>query len=388
MKIEQIWPEWKVEKAIGQGSYGTVYKCVCNENGTEKYSAIKVISVPQNDAEYGVSTSDGLTNAKEDYKEIVDEFAKEIKILESLKGNKNIVSIEDSKVIEKEDGIGWQIFIRMELLTDFNTYTSQKKLEREDIFKLGTDLCEALKVCASQKIIHRDIKPENIFVDSEGNFKLGDFGVAKQLEKTEASLSRKGTYNYMAPEVFNSKKYDSRADIYSLGIVMYKLFNNNRLPFIDPTKQIVKYSEREEAFEKRIRGEKIPAINNVDENTTQVIYNVGSASSPTAWKMGWVKTTDYNKLAAKPETTTTSTSNSAVQKKLDAVIAQYPNGTRFTGSFDGATQCYGFGKKVIYEVFGKYSSSRYRSWTYAGVSTSGMNVVGSTTSYHGHLKKE
>ena len=114
---------------------------------------------------------------------------------------------------------------------------------------------------------------------------------------------------------------------------------------------------------------------------TQVIYNVGSASSPTAWKMGWVKTADYNKLAVKPVTTTTSTSNSAVQKKLDAVIAQYPNGTRFTGSFDGATQCYGFGKKVIYEVFGKYSSSRYRSWTYAGVSTSGMNVVGSTTSY-------
>lgn len=81
----------------------------------------------------------------------------------------------------------------------------------------------------------------------------------------------KGTYNYMSPEVFNSKKYDSRADIYSLGIVMYRILNNNRLPFIDPEKQIVKYSEREEAFEKRMRGEKIPPLKNVSEDLNKII---------------------------------------------------------------------------------------------------------------------
>lgn len=273
MKIEQVWPEWEVEKAIGQGSYGTVYKCVNKIGPTPAYSAIKVISVPNIDSELISTNTDGMTDrqAKEYYREIVDDFENEIKLLESLKGTKNIVDIEDSKVIEKEDGIGWQIFIRMELLTDFNTYISRNQFGEAEAVKFAIDLCEALQVCSKQNIIHRDIKPENIFVDENGDFKLGDFGVAKQLERTEASLSRKGTYNYMAPEVFNSRKYDSRADIYSLGLVIYKILNNNRLPFIDPEKQIIKYSEREEAFEKRIKGEKIPPLKNVDESLNNVI---------------------------------------------------------------------------------------------------------------------
>ena len=72
---------------------------------------------------------------------------------------------------------------------------------------------------------------------------------------------------------------------------------------------------------------------------------------------------------------------SDIKTKLESVIASYPAGGRWTGSFDGGKECYGFAKLVIYNLFGKYNSSRYRSWTYAGVSTSGMNVVGSITSY-------
>ena len=69
-----------------------------------------------------------------------------------------------------------------------------------------------------------------------------------------------------------------------------------------------------------------------------------------------------------------------VKSKLDTFIASYPSGSRWTGTFDGGSQCYGFGKMVIYNIFGKYGSS-YRSWTYAGVSTSGMNVIGSITNF-------
>lgn len=274
MNIEEIWPEWHNEKTIGRGSYGTVYKCYrYTGNGEKEYSAVKVISVPQDDfdAQSVDSETMDLEQSRSYYKEIVDVFLNEIKILEKLKYNKNIVNIYDSKIVEKTEGVGWQIFIRMELLTDFNTYSSDKEMTPEKVTKLALDLCEALSVCSEKKIIHRDIKPENIFVDSSGNFKLGDFGVARQIEKTYASMSRKGTYNYMAPEVLAAKKYDSRADIYSLGIVMYKLLNNNRLPFIDPSKQIIKFSERQEAFEKRIRGDKLPAIPDVDDKLNRII---------------------------------------------------------------------------------------------------------------------
>ncbi len=268
--IKTVWPEWNIEKEIGQGSYGTVYKCV---NETKEYCAIKVISIPQNEHEMSevISEKMSVEQSREYYKDIADDLIKEIEILKALKGTKNIVEIYDAQIIEKADGIGWNILIRMELLTDFNTYISDKQLGEKDVIKLGADLGNALSVCHKAKIIHRDIKPENILVDDEGNFKLGDFGVAKQMEKTQGSMSVKGTYNYMSPEVFAGKKCDGRADLYSLALVMYKLLNNNRLPFIDPNKQLVRYSERQAAFEKRINGEELPGIQGVSNELNAVI---------------------------------------------------------------------------------------------------------------------
>ena len=268
--IKTVWPEWNIEKEIGQGSYGTVYKCV---NEAKEYCAIKVISIPQSEHEMSevISEKMSVEQSREYYKDIADDLIKEIDILKALKGTKNIVEIYDAQIIEKEDGIGWNILIRMELLTDFNTYISDKQLTEKDVIKLGIDLGNALSVCHKAKIIHRDIKPENILVDDEGNFKLGDFGVAKQMEKTQGSMSVKGTYNYMSPEVFAGKKCDGRADLYSLALVMYKLLNNNRLPFIDPNKQLVRYSERQAAFEKRINGEELPPVQGVSNELNAVI---------------------------------------------------------------------------------------------------------------------
>lgn len=271
--IEKVWPEWRVEKEIGRGSFAAVYRCVKEENGAKEYCAVKVISVPQD----GYGSDEVRTENMSDeetkiyYKEIVDDLVKEIEILRALKGTDNIVEIYDAKVVENEKAAGWTIYIRMELLTDLNTYMCDKKLSEDEIIKLGTDLSRGLAVCHKAKIIHRDIKPENIFVDDRGNFKLGDFGVARQLEKTQCSVSVKGTYNYMSPEVYAGKKCDGKSDMYSLALVMYKLLNHNRLPFLDPNKQIVRFSERQAAFKRRIKGEKLPPIAGISDELNAVI---------------------------------------------------------------------------------------------------------------------
>ena len=70
-----------------------------------------------------------------------------------------------------------------------------------------------------------------------------------------------------------------------------------------------------------------------------------------------------------------------VKSKLDSFISNYPSGSRWTGSFDGGIQCYGFGKMVIYNIFGKASNGAYRTWTYSASSTTGMSVIGSITSF-------
>jgi internalin A len=103
-------------------------------------------------------------------------------------------------------------------------------------------------------IIHRDIKPENIFVSADGDYKLGDFGIARKIEKTLSGMSKKGTYSYMAPEVFKGQKYGATVDQYSLGIVLYRILNNGRIPFIPMYATSLLPGDREAAFEKRMDG--------------------------------------------------------------------------------------------------------------------------------------
>ncbi len=259
--VETVWPEWKINGVpIGKGSYGVVYHAIRTDNNVESHAAIKVISIPSDMSEVDSLRSEGLDfdGTKTYFKGIVDDFVSEIQLMESLKGIQNIVSVEDYKVIEKTDTIGWDIYIRMELLTPFNSYICDKTLTEEEVIKLGCDICTALEICGQRNIIHRDIKPENIFINDFGHFKLGDFGIARKLENVTGGLSSKGTYNYMAPEVVNSNEYDGRVDTYSLGIVLYRLLNNNKLPFLNTDKQLLNPNERKNAVDRRIRGDALP----------------------------------------------------------------------------------------------------------------------------------
>ncbi len=339
----RAWNDWNIEREIGRGSYGTVYRCFKEENGEKVYSAIKVISIPQNEYEISEVASENMTDeqSKEYYKDIADDLVKEIEFLKALKGTKNIVEIYDAEIIEKEEGIGWYILIRMELLTDFKTYSSDKEFTQEEVIKLGLDLSSALSVCHKAKIVHRDIKPENIFVDDEGNFKLGDFGVAKQMEKTQGSMSVKGTYNYMSPEVFSGKRSDGRADMYSLALVMYKLLNNNRLPFLDPNKQIVRYSERQAAFERRIKGEALPEIPGVSKKLNAVILkacafrNADRQKNIDEFSDQLKKLSEGRKILNKRVITFVSTAVAAAVLSTAVVTVAYNKSEGFRNLFDG-----------------------------------------------------
>ena len=259
LNISKHMPGWEIVRLIGEGSFGKVYEIVRNNFGIEEHCALKVISIPQSKAELQSIKNDGMDedSITEYYRGLVEDFVQEIAMLSRLKGHQNIVSYEDYAVVEHEDGIGWDILIRMELLTDLPSYFNQNPLSEKDVVKLAIDICEALETCHAKKIIHRDIKIDNIFVSSEGGYKLGDFGVARNIEKTVSGLSKKGTYTYMAPEVYKGDAYNENVDIYSLGIVMYKLLNDNREPFLPPFPEVIKYSVKNEALVRRLRGETI-----------------------------------------------------------------------------------------------------------------------------------
>ena len=268
-----VWPEWELIEKIGEGSFGKVYKAQRTERGRSFYSAIKIISIPASKGELDSVRAEmnNEQSTREYFRNLVEDCIQEIYTMEHFCGNSHVVSFEDFKVVEYLDEIGWDISIRMEYLTSFMDYCTGKELTEKEVIKLGCDLAMALIYCRKLNIIHRDVKPENIFVSRFGDFKLGDFGIAREQAHTMSNMSKKGTYSYMAPEIYKGEKYDSSIDIYSLGIVLYKLMNQNRLPFLSLDKQLITYRDKENALARRMAGEKMPAPVNASAAFSHII---------------------------------------------------------------------------------------------------------------------
>ena len=268
-----VWQEWELIEKIGEGSFGKVYKAKRTERGRSFYSAIKIISIPASKGELDSVRAEmnNEQSTREYFRNLVEDCIQEIYTMEHFCGNSHVVSFEDFKVVEYLDEIGWDISIRMEYLTSFMDYCTGKELTEKEVIKLGCDLAMALIYCRKLNIIHRDVKPENIFVSRFGDFKLGDFGIAREQAHTMSNMSKKGTYSYMAPEIYKGEKYDSSIDIYSLGIVLYKLMNQNRLPFLSLDKQLITYRDKETALARRMAGEKMPAPVNASAAFSHII---------------------------------------------------------------------------------------------------------------------
>ena len=257
-----LWPGWRTVRKIGTGSYGTVYEIERDFFGEPEKAALKVMSIPRNQYEIEELRNEGYDDENinirfESYlKDIVHEYS----LMAKMKGNSNTVYCDDIKYERSEDGIGWTIYIKMELLTPLVKTLSSVRDDAQ-ILKLAHDICSALVMCRRFNIVHRDIKPQNIFVAKDGTFKLGDFGIAKTSDRT-TSGTVVGTYKYMAPEVFNNQPYGSSADIYSLGMVLYWLLNERRTPFLPLPPKVPTAAMEDDARRRRFQGEAIPAPKN------------------------------------------------------------------------------------------------------------------------------
>lgn len=280
-EINKIWPKWTTVSRIGKGGFGSVYKVKRETFDSVSYGAVKVIKIPSDEMEVDEMTSSGLSqeSIKHYFKDMVQQLHSEIKLMEKLKSANNVVHIEDYDIIENEEGIGWTVYIRMELLTNLNDYLKEHALDSKGVATLGIQILKALEYCQQYNIIHRDIKPGNIFVTEFGEYKLGDFGVSRESEKTNATLSQKGTKSYMAPEMVRMEKYGRTVDLYALGLTMYEILNHGRMPFLPPYPQPFFPKDREEAILRRLVGEDLPSIEGVDEELNNILRKACQANA-------------------------------------------------------------------------------------------------------------
>ena len=255
---------WTLTRKVGEGGFGNVFEAHRHDYGHDYKSAIKIITIPRNKSEITSAKAEGMSDRDLTayYEGVIGKLVQEFALMSKLKGTANIVSYEDHAVKAHESELGWDIFIRMEYLKPLIDYMAENNMSRRDIVTLGIDICKALELCQKYNIIHRDIKPENIFISENGDYKLGDFGIARPFEEKEGNQSLSltsgiGTHSYMAPEMYKTKHYDSTVDIYALGLVLYRLLNNNRGPFLPAYPAMITENDRELAFVKRIRGAEI-----------------------------------------------------------------------------------------------------------------------------------
>jgi serine/threonine protein kinase len=144
----------------------------------------------------------------------------EIKMYKYL-NNRNIVKIYDYYIKNNY----YNIILEYMNMGDINNI-----IEHKNIFNILLQITNGIRFIHDNNIIHRDIKPSNILINSNGNIKITDFGIAKKLSKYyNKTFTHIGTKHYMAPEMYNNYGYTYSIDYWSLGCTLYKLLTGNIL---------------------------------------------------------------------------------------------------------------------------------------------------------------
>jgi serine/threonine-protein kinase len=204
---------YELLRVLGKGAMGVVYEG--RDPNLDRRVAIKTVKV-ENLSEEAAA-------------EYEHRFRTEARSAARLQ-HPNIVSVYDS------DRDGDVAFLVMEYIQgdDLKHHLDRGvRYSLEQSLKMIRDLLSALDYAHKQGIVHRDIKPANLLLEPGGRVKLTDFGVARIQDSGEATRTQGsmiGTLKYMAPEQVQGQKIDSRADLFSVGVVLYQLLTDQR-PF-------------------------------------------------------------------------------------------------------------------------------------------------------------
>ena len=210
---------WQGVRALGTGRCGETYEIVRDDGfGTAEHGALKIISI--------ASSEDAQETAQ--LRGQLEALSRVLRASEALSDHKNLLTWRDHAIRRYTDGSGWEISLRSDLAVPLERYIRSHTYGESDVAKIGAGICDALALCRDRGIVHGDVKPQNIFV-SGGNFegsldvRLGDFGMA--------ALVPDAAGDFAAPEVLCGEEPSAENDVYSLGMVLYWMLNDRRVPF-------------------------------------------------------------------------------------------------------------------------------------------------------------
>ena len=262
--LEPIFGKWNVEDTVAEGKNTTVFKVSCYENSKRISNAVEAIKFPGSNEEILSALDSGRFATVDEYLSYAEKkICENIEAMMAFSQSRNIVNYYDYTIV-KESNCFYVLILR-ELMTPLNEYIKDRDLKHKEIVKLGWDVCNAIEEFRQAGIVHKSITPENIFIGDNSSFKLGDFGIDRAYRR------KSGMEIYRAPEVIAGKEGTSE-DIYALGMVLYRLANNNRSPFLPAYPAPVSFEDRERAASRRLRGDMFPKPENADNGLARIIF--------------------------------------------------------------------------------------------------------------------
>jgi serine/threonine protein kinase/formylglycine-generating enzyme required for sulfatase activity len=219
LPVGSVFEKYRIEGVLGKGGMGEVY--LLRHQVLDSRFALKIL----------------FPEVAQKNQKFVDRFIREAKLAAKIQ-HPNLVAVYDTGQ-QAETGI---YYIIMEYVSGGNVRELLKregKLTEKRALEITAQVTEALIAAHTHHMVHRDIKPDNIMFTADGVAKLADLGIAKSTGDKDTLLtvdiSVFGTPAYMSPEqALDSRKVDSRSDIYSLGIVLYEMLTGNK-PFTGKT---------------------------------------------------------------------------------------------------------------------------------------------------------
>jgi serine/threonine protein kinase/N-acetylneuraminic acid mutarotase len=198
---------YRIESLLGRGGFATVHKAY--QATLDRYVAIKV-----------------LRPEVVESKQAIERFQREARVAARLSAHPNIVTIYD---YGEQDG---RAYLVLELVDGI---TLEERLAEpstaDELVRVFNAVGSALDYAHSRQLVHRDVKPSNVLIGNDGRVVLSDFGIAKLLDSVSSFTGQViGTAEYMAPEQILGSPIDGRADVYAMGVMLYRTFAG-RPPF-------------------------------------------------------------------------------------------------------------------------------------------------------------
>lgn len=223
--VSALEGRYQVLKELGRGGMGIVFQAY--DKQLKEQVAIKILSPL-------------LSNDQDALERLKREVSAARRITHC-----NVIRIHD---IAEANGLH---YVSMEFFGGHNLkeYLKQEgHLSVMEAFNIASQVCDGLQAAHEQGVIHRDLKSQNIIINAANQIKIIDFGLAhtQQMQGLTATGLIMGTPEYMAPEQVSGKKVDERADVYSLGIILYELFTG-KVPFTGPSAISIGFQQMKDA---------------------------------------------------------------------------------------------------------------------------------------------